>query len=499
MSLTAPSPASGMKAETTSLFDDREVVGEYFLADTLGTGSYGSVRYGSHRVSASPVAVKVLAKDVSDTSTIRRISTEISSMEKVGRGCPFIVQLHEVLIGEDNIYLVMEYAAGGELFPSLFDQTKIKEWEREARAQHYFQQLVLGLQWCHLQGAPRAAPFTGHMQTSQHSIQRPQPRAAPSSTGVAHRDLKPQNLLVGKNNVLKIADFGLAASFNPDPALRGSTRGLRRTMCGSPLYMAPELLVLKQGAVYCSLSADVWSCGAVLFAMLAGTPPYPATSLPELVQMTSHPRGLRMPDNLSRDLRALIRGMLTVDPTRRLTLNDVRRHPWFSSNLDRALEHTPSFVPPEIDLTQPSRLDMARFGSSRRSSSRQVAGAAFSRRSSSSARRSIASSGRRTLIEPEPRVVPSAQRSSSPSGSPSRCADAASAGLTARASKGGGALVHAGGTAGPETQRRLNHNLRTSSSVPGSAALTTALTSVVGRLRSFLTPHQRTIRVAQAM
>jgi serine/threonine protein kinase len=156
-------------------------------------------------------------------------------------------------------------------------------------------------------------------------------------SGVAHRDIKPQNLLLGENRILKIADFGLAASFNPDPALHESCRGLRRTMCGSPLYMAPELLVLRSGDVYNALATDAWSCGAVLAAMLMDHPPFPATSLPELVQMTSYARGLKLPESMAREQKMLLRALLAVDPARRLTLTEVRSHPWFRAQLPAAL------------------------------------------------------------------------------------------------------------------------------------------------------------------
>lgn len=155
---------------------------------------------------------------------------------------------------------------------------------------------------------------------------------------MAHRDLKPQNLLVGDHGILKIADFGLAASFNPDPALRYSTRSLRRTMCGSPLYMAPELLTLRSGSAYNAMASDVWSCGAVLFAMAVGHAPFPAISLPELVQMASNAGStLKFPDGCTRDFRSLVRGLLTIDPHRRLTLLRVREHAWLQPGMEDTL------------------------------------------------------------------------------------------------------------------------------------------------------------------
>ena len=131
-----------------------EVVGDYFLSKILGTGSYGVVRLGLHRTSRKELAVKIMPKHSEDANSIKRISSEIATMEKIGRGCPFIVQLHEVLIGDHHIYLVMECAMGGELFKALKPLKSTEDGGREAQARHYFQQLVMGVQWCHMQGAP---------------------------------------------------------------------------------------------------------------------------------------------------------------------------------------------------------------------------------------------------------------------------------------------------------------------------------------------------------
>lgn len=296
-------------------------VGEYTLSETLGVGSFGRVVLGLHHGTAARVAVKILHKDAADESVIKRVSTEISTMEKTGRDCPFVVQLHEVLIGRNNIYLVMEYG-GSELFPAVFKRASDVESDvgsplRETRARTYFQQLVMGVQWCH-------------------------------EMGVAHRDLKPANLLLDDNGVLKIADFGFAAMLNLDSGInQPGRRNMRKTMCGSPLYMAPELLSLREGCAYDSLATDAWGCGAVLYAMVLGTPPFPADSFSELVELALHPRvNLKIPYRMHRELGKLLRSMLRLDPKKRFTLRQVARSSWFETDLAKTLSRTPTFRSP---------------------------------------------------------------------------------------------------------------------------------------------------------
>lgn len=203
-----------------------ERVGNYELQQLIGTGSFGQVVLGLHVRTGDCVAIKVLPTQGAHAIMQRRIASEVSTMEKAHDGCPYILQLHDVFFDTQNIYLIVEYAGGGELFKSCFKSiddphTDVGLPSREVRAREFFQQLVLGLHWCHKQG-------------------------------VAHRDLKPQNLLLSRDGVLKIADFGLAASFNPDTSLRHSTRSLRQTMCGSPLYMAPEVNIIDTTALFAS-------------------------------------------------------------------------------------------------------------------------------------------------------------------------------------------------------------------------------------------------------
>ena len=132
------------------------MIGESELSQVLGTGSFGTVRLGQHRETSKRVAIKILDKDAAaDEHSLRRISAEISTMERISRGCPFIVQLYEVLLSRSSIFLVMEVACCGELFPRLHagEVPGCAGVQREERVRGYFQQLVLGVQWCHMQGA----------------------------------------------------------------------------------------------------------------------------------------------------------------------------------------------------------------------------------------------------------------------------------------------------------------------------------------------------------
>lgn len=310
-----------------------ERVGDFLLHEMLGAGSFGHVVLGVHCTDMRRAAVKVLPKDATDEKAIRRVSGEISTMEQSCRGCPFIVSLEEVIVGSNHIYLIMEYADGGELFKAMFKpagepDSDVGCTEREMRSRTYFQQLVIGVQWCH-------------------------------QRYVAHRDLKPQNLLVTQNGVLKIADFGLAASLAQDPHMRRSERSMRQTMCGSPLYMAPELLSLRDGSSYNALATDVWSCAAVLYAMLFGAPPFPAASFNELVALTAKPRAnLRLPNHVSRDLSVILRGMLRLDPKQRFQLPQVAQNPWFQADLAATLERAPNFKVP-IEMAPRARAPSA--------------------------------------------------------------------------------------------------------------------------------------------
>jgi len=256
---------------------------KYELGRLLGQGNFAKVYYAKHIVSGQSVAIKIVDKEkVSRVGMINQIKREISVMRLVQH--PNIVQLYEVMASKTKIYFAMEYVKGGELF-----NTVSKGRLQEDQARNYFQQLVSAIDFCH-------------------------------SRGVYHRDLKPENLLLDENGNLKISDFGLSA-------LLESRRqdGLLHTTCGTPAYVAPEV-INKQG--YDGAKADIWSCGVVLYVLLAGFLPFHETNIMDLYRKVS--RGdYRFPNWFPSEARKLLSKILDPDPCTRITVSKLMENSWF--------------------------------------------------------------------------------------------------------------------------------------------------------------------------
>ncbi|CAA7039047.1 unnamed protein product, partial [Microthlaspi erraticum] len=210
----------------------RILFGKYEMGRLLGKGTFAKVYYGKEIVGgeSESVAIKVINKDqvMKRPGMMDQIKREISIMKLVRH--PNIVELKEVMATKTKIFFVMEFVRGGELFAKV-----AKGKLHEDAARKYFQQLISAVDFCH-------------------------------SRGVSHRDLKPENLLLDENGDLKISDFGLSAL--PEQILQD---GLLHTQCGTPAYVAPEVL-RKKG--YDGAKADIWSCGVVLYVLLAGCLPF---------------------------------------------------------------------------------------------------------------------------------------------------------------------------------------------------------------------------------
>ncbi|XP_073149126.1 CBL-interacting serine/threonine-protein kinase 14-like [Henckelia pumila] len=257
---------------------------KYEVGKLLGCGAFAKVYHGRDLRSGRSVAIKAMSKQrVMRKNLVAHIKREISIMHKLDH--PHIVRLLEVLATKTKIYFVMEFAKGGELF------TKVAKGRfSEDLSRKYFQQLISAVGYCH-------------------------------SLGIYHRDLKPENLLLDDNWELKITDFGLSAvvtdQIRPD--------GLLHTLCGTPAYVAPEILA-KQG--YDGAKIDVWSCGVILFVLNAGYLPFNDTNLMAMYRKI-YKGDFRCPKWTSPELKRLLSRILDPNPASRITLDEILLDPWF--------------------------------------------------------------------------------------------------------------------------------------------------------------------------
>ncbi|XP_069598487.1 serine/threonine-protein kinase BRSK2-like isoform X6 [Ranitomeya imitator] len=179
-------------------------------------------------------------------------------------------------------YLVLEHVSGGELFDYLVKKGRLTPKE----ARKFFRQIISALDFCH-------------------------------SYSICHRDLKPENLLLDEKNNIRIADFGMASLQVGDSLLE--------TSCGSPHYACPEVI---KGEKYDGRRADVWSCGVILFALLVGALPFDDDNLRQLLEKVK--RGVfHMPHFIPPDCQNLLRGMIEVEPEKRLSLDQIQKHSWY--------------------------------------------------------------------------------------------------------------------------------------------------------------------------
>lgn len=265
--------------------------GKYELGRLLGHGTFAKVYLGRHLQTGKNVAMKVVGKEkVIRVGMMDQIKREISVMKMVEH--PNIVELHEVMASKTKIYFAMELVRGGELFAKIS-----KGRLREDVARNYFQQLISAIDFCH-------------------------------SRGVYHRDLKPENLLLDDEGNLKVTDFGLSAFTDH---LRQD--GLLHTTCGTPAYVAPEVIG-KKG--YDGAKADIWSCGVILFVLLAGYLPFQDDNLVAMYRKIY--RGdFKCPPWFSSEARRLITKMLDPNPSTRITAAKIMETSWFRKSLPKNL------------------------------------------------------------------------------------------------------------------------------------------------------------------
>jgi 5'-AMP-activated protein kinase catalytic alpha subunit len=261
----------------------------YRLGKTLGIGSFGKVKVAEHILTGHKVAIKILnRKKIKQMDMEEKVRREIKILRLFMH--PHIIRLYEVVETTNDIYVVMEYVKAGELFDYIVEKGRLLEDE----ARHFFQQIISGVEYCH-------------------------------RNMVVHRDLKPENLLLDSKMNVKIADFGLSNVMRDGHFLK--------TSCGSPNYAAPEVI---SGRLYAGPEVDVWSCGVILYALLCGSLPFDDENIPNLFKKIKG--GIyTLPSHLSPGARDLIPRMLLVDPLKRITIPEIRQHPWFTVHLPRYL------------------------------------------------------------------------------------------------------------------------------------------------------------------
>ncbi|CAL9100542.1 unnamed protein product [Musa acuminata subsp. burmannicoides] len=262
----------------------RTRVGKYELGRTLGEGSFAKVKYARDVRTGNSFAIKILDKQqVLRHKMVEQIKREISTMKLIKH--PNVVQIYEVMASKTKIYIVLEFVDGGELFDKVANHGKLKEDE----ARRYFQQLINAVDYCH-------------------------------SRGVYHRDLKPENLLLDSYGTLKVSDFGLSAFA---PQIRED--GLLHTTCGTPNYVAPEVLNDKG---YDGTASDIWSCGVILFVLMAGYLPFDEPNLITLYKKISKAEFL-FPAWFSSGAKKLITRILDPNPHTRITISNILADEWF--------------------------------------------------------------------------------------------------------------------------------------------------------------------------
>mmetsp|Transcript_29361 Transcript_29361/g.47110 ORF Transcript_29361/g.47110 Transcript_29361/m.47110 type:complete len:596 (+) Transcript_29361:155-1942(+) len=263
--------------------------GPYIVGRTLGIGSFSKVKLAKHKVLNEQVAIKILnRKKLKSMDMGAKVRREIEILREFQH--PHIIRLYEVIETQTDIFCVMEYVPNGELFEYIVAKGRLQEGE----ARSIFQQIVSGVAYCHL-----------HM--------------------VVHRDLKPENLLMDGDNRIKIADFGLSNMMRDGKFLK--------TSCGSPNYAAPEVI---SGQLYAGPEVDVWSCGVILYAILCGSLPFDDENIRNLFRKIKG--GIyTIPSYISKNAQDLIRRMLVVDQMRRITMDQIRKHSWFRTDLPKYL------------------------------------------------------------------------------------------------------------------------------------------------------------------
>ncbi|XP_033860270.1 serine/threonine-protein kinase MARK1 isoform X6 [Acipenser ruthenus] len=300
----------------TSTTEEQPHIGNYRLLKTIGKGNFAKVKLARHILTGREVAVKIIDKTQLNPTSLQKFHMTLLSKQLFREvrimkilNHPNIVKLFEVIETEKTLYLIMEYASGGEVFDYLVAHGRMKE--KEARAK--FRQIVSAVQYCH-------------------------------QKRIVHRDLKAENLLLDADMNIKIADFGFSNEFTIGNKLD--------TFCGSPPYAAPELF---QGKKYDGPEVDVWSLGVILYTLVSGSLPFDGQNLKELRERVLRGK-YRIPFYMSTDCENLLKKLLVLNPVKRGSLEQIMKDRWM--NVGHEEEELKPHTEPEPDFSDTKRIDL---------------------------------------------------------------------------------------------------------------------------------------------
>ena len=266
-------------------------VGPFQIISKLGSGAFSTVYLSSHIKTGEQVAIKYILKSTITNqhhTSLDILSNEINNQKKLYHNN--LSKIYCTIETNTTISIVQEYCSNGDLLTQIMDKGLFDE----STACLIFNQLISGLEYLHM-------------------------------NNIAHRDLKPENILFDYNNDVKLCDFGLSKDY--------SKVEMMSTTCGSPIYAAPEMVMNKP---YKGASADIWSAGVTLYAMVAGRLPFDDEDMQTLFYKIS--KGIfEMPEDISDSCKDIIKQLLTVDIDKRATFEDIKRHQWFNTAMSGSI------------------------------------------------------------------------------------------------------------------------------------------------------------------
>ena len=264
-----------------------EPLSDYTIGNTVGAGAYGVVKYGVHKVTEQKVAIKIYEKSkLTDPSRLKSVQTETKILSKLDH--PGIVKLYQYFDTSKCIYIILEFVSGYSLATLL--KRKVNHRLEEYEANKYFRELLSAIDYCH-------------------------------SVGIAHHDIKLENTLIDQtSNRVKLIDFGFASSSSSEKKIK--------TFCGTPSYMAPEIMSRKE---YFGPPVDIWAAGVLLYKLLTGSFPFRASTDKELCKQIIRGHYI-IPDYISIAAKHIICKMLSLDPSKRPNAGELLKEPWFRSS-----------------------------------------------------------------------------------------------------------------------------------------------------------------------